>query len=505
MTDRPLDPGEIAATLLRVRPDRDQRASQICAEVLLALVANDFEAPGSGQDPASPKLRRFALRSLVFGRNFLEGYDHELENTTMRTEQYGALLASGEDFQGASNLQLARSALLNLVDPSTQTGAEQGQYLLMPFHKSLLWYDARRSGSRFTVRKVRMRGTGLTLARILLDPPSGASGAARERASHAIEGIAEALSIESPLSAVATGLEEVLPNDLHAVDALEDDERKSWELGGDQSMVSLAERLCAHAEGVSKQGEASGPSRLWQLRSVLALDLAIHMVERCWEAIDVPADQRQLLMALPGPDRQLDRVRLRSERSWNDAQSAINWATTRTIESELRRLESTGGVRWDEVLSPRAVKRLSETVKQPYEAGSRDFQKLAQLAFENADYGRAGAGFRVLLETIGMTAGGTRYRYISATPDLLAALVGALSREMPMTSEAFFTRVRDEWGIVISPLAAAGTSVAGDLDGDELAVNVRRFERVLIESGLAAGLSDRTVMVGERAGRRSRL
>ena len=226
------------------------------------------------------------------------------------------------------------------------------------------------------------------------------------------------------------------------------------------------------------------------------------MVKRCWSAVDEPHERRHLLLALPGPHRPSDRVRLRSERSWNDARSCFNWATIRTIENTLLELHDQGGIDWSQALGARTERRLRPRVIQPYESGLRDFRKLAQLTFENANYHRAIDGFRVLLETIGMSAGGTRYRYISATPDLLAAWVGALSREMPMTSDEFFRRVRLEWNIIVSPSAAAGTALADDLDGDELTLNLRRFERLLIECGLASGLSDRTVLVGERAARR---
>ena len=155
------------------------------------------------------------------------------------------------------------------------------------------------------------------------------------------------------------------------------------------------------------------------------------------------------------------------------------------------RTPSSRGHAWHQALNPRTERLLRPRVIQSYESGLRDFQKLAQLAFENANYRRAADGFRVLLETIGMTAGGTRYRYLSASPDLLAACVGALSSEMPMTSDDFFRRLREEWDIVVSPSAATGTTLAGNLDGDELTINLRRFERLLIESGLASGLSDR--------------
>jgi hypothetical protein len=70
-----------------------------------------------------------------------------------------------------------------------------------------------------------------------------------------------------------------------------------------------------------------------------------------------------------------------------------------------------------------------------------------------------------------------------------------------MTSLEFFRRVSEEWSIVISPEAAVDTILGTQLDGGELAANARRFEALLVEAGLASGLSDRTVLVGERAGR----
>ena len=504
MSEKVLDPGEIAAKLMLVRPDRDQRASQVCVEFLLTLVANSYTAPSHESELRSPKIRRFALRSLVFRRNFLEGYDELIPGTSMSAEEYGRRLASGEEVLGSSHLDRAQVALRGLVDPSTETGAEPGQYLLMPFHESLLWYDARRRVPRpFTAQKVRMRGTGVTLARALLDPPARAGEETRQLALKAVDGIRGALNLDSSLATIAQGLEDLLPESLHTPVDLEEDEKRSWRLGANPDLVELSERICRHAAGVVDQGGASGPARLWQLRTVLALDLATDMLQRCWSAVDEPPERRHLLLALPGADRPSDRVRLRSERSWNDARSCINWATIRTIESTLRELHDQGRIDWSYALSSRTERLLSPRVIQQYESGLRNFRKLAQLTFENATYHRAATdGFRVLLETIGMSAGGTRYRYMSATPDLLAAWVGALSSDMPMTSDEFFRRVRQEWNIIVSPSAAAGTTLADDLDGDELTLNLRRFERLLIESGLASGLSDRTVLVGERAGRR---
>ena len=350
MSEQVLDPGAIAAKLLRVRPDRDERASQVFLEFLLTLAENDYSAPADDESLRSPKVRRFALRSLVLGRNFLEGYDALIPGTSMRVSDYGSRLAKGEDVLRSSHLGRAQVALRGLVDPSTETGVEPGQYLLMPFHESLLWYDARNSRQRFTVRKVRMRGTGVTLARALLDPPSGTSAKARQLGIGAAAGIKAALQHPSSLATIAHGVEQLLPEELHREVALEEDERRSWRLGSEPAFVDLAERICRHTEGIIAQAGASDPACLWQMRTILALDLATDMLLRCWSAIDEPIDRQHLLVALPGRARSRDRVRRRSEQSWTDARSCINWATIKTIESAISDLHAQGEIVWSEVL-----------------------------------------------------------------------------------------------------------------------------------------------------------
>ena len=500
-----LDPGEIATRLMLLRPDRDQRASQICAETLLTLVSNRYQAPDA--EPLSPKVQRFGLRSLVFGQNFLQGYTDTLPGTDIRADDYGARLAISEDFQGAENLHLARSALRSLLDPSTERGAQEGQRLLMPFHESLLWFDARKAGARYTARKVLMRGAGVTLARILLKPPGSCSNDVKELARRAVCGIREALTHDSPLSKVAHELERVLPESLRHPPELQGDERDSWALPDIKDMEAFSSSLIRHVEGISQQSGASGPAKLWQLRLMLGLDMSIDMLRRSWVRNETPLQERKLLLALPGFSRQSDRVRLRSERSFNVARRAIHWATVRTLATVLEAIhcEEQQGIDWGNELDQRTFRRLGAVIRSNYNAtGANDFLKLAQRVFETADYKRAGEGFRVLLETIGMSAGGTRYRYLSATPDLMSALVGALSAEMPMSSDDFFIRVASEWDLVISPNSATGATLAADVDGPDMAMNARRFEQLLIECGLASGLSDRTVLVGERAGRRRR-
>jgi hypothetical protein len=128
--------------------------------------------------------------------------------------------------------------------------------------------------------------------------------------------------------------------------------------------------------------------------------------------------------------------------------------------------------------------------------------RLARVAAETSTYGRASEdGFRVLLESVGMVSG-TRYRYLTAGTDLLAAMVGALSAQMPMSSREFMNAVRNEWGLVINLESVAETSLHDQLDGAALARNVRHAERLMSDAGLAVGLSDRTTVVGERADRR---
>jgi hypothetical protein len=73
---------------------------------------------------------------------------------------------------------------------------------------------------------------------------------------------------------------------------------------------------------------------------------------------------------------------------------------------------------------------------------------------------------------------------------------------MPMASDAFWQALFDEWGLVVGPDQLGSTSLAGQLDGADLARNARRAEAVLADAGLAIALSDRTTLVGERAVRR---
>ena len=471
----------------------------------MTLVNNGYSAPAADA-LVSPKRQLFAVRSLALGSNFLFGKDKGRvgdEDTT--PARYGDLLAQGATIRGSAHLKLAQDTLLGLVDPDTQRG-QPGAWLLRPFHESLLWYDARKSSpSRpdWSVRKVYMRGSGITLARMLVDP---AQEEAREPGRRAVAAIKEALQSPSPLSRISEQLEAALPR--QQAHGLEVDEKNAWSQARDERLADLELRVCRHADGVMSQGSASGPARLWQLRTALSLALAVHVLRTAWEATNTAEEDRYLVLSFGDDARAQDPVRQRSEESYRRARIRLSEATVITLARRMRELGEEGAVDWDAEFEMRrgAVADALQNVcaqlrRMRHPVADEQYRRLARSAVENANYGRSEDGFRVLFESVGLMAG-TRYRYLTATPDLLAALVGALAPRMPMSSREFFAAIRDEWGFVVNQETAAGTSLTGQVDGAALERNARRAERLMADAGLAIGLSDRTTMVGERAARR---
>jgi hypothetical protein len=511
-----LTPGAIAGELFCLYPDRDEKAAQLCAETLLTLAANGYQPPADGKPLATPKRQRFALRSLALGENFLGDRDEGQagdDNTT--PAEYGARLADGEELRSSAHLKLAQQTLRGLIDPDTQRGGQPGAWLLRPFHEELLWYDARKTGSRsaeYGVRKVNMRGSGITLARLIANP---ADPEAAQLGKAAVSEIRQVLSADSPLATVSRHLESVLPPDAPYVRPpdLEADEQDAWERGADPQLADLAARLCRHAEGVMRQEGASGPARLWQLRCILALDFAIHLARTAWVTTNTPVADRYLLLSFGAMPRAEDPVRQRSEDSFRIARIRIGDAVVQTLARKMIKLASGDeAVDWpseflfrrgaqsddDEVSISRQLKNL------PADADDDDYQRIARATVGTADYGRgAEDGFRVLLESVGALVGTGSYRYLTAGPDLLGAFVGALSADMPMPSRDFFAAARREWGLVVNQESAADTALADLLDGAALERNARRAEKLMSDAGLALGLSDRTTMVGERAARRT--
>jgi hypothetical protein len=442
--------------------------------------------------------------------NFLGGRDTgRAGDDTTTPAEYGSILARGDRIRDSANMQLAQLTMQGLIDPDTQRG-QKGAWLLRPFHESLLWYDARRPGPNsleYSVRKVYMRGSGITLARLLTSPTDARDATLGESAVAAIH---EALTLASPLADISARLESALPTGevYNSPPDLEQDEKDAWEKGADPRLADLASRICRHAEGVMRQGGggASGPAKLWQLRTILALDLAVHVLQTAWSVTSAPATERFLLLSLGEGSRASDPVRQRSEDTYRSARIRLSEATVLTLARRMREL-SAEIIDWAFEFEPRSglsnaeddsVSSQLARLRHPADPG--EYLRLARTAVENANYSRAEDGFRVLIESVGLLAG-TRYRYLTAPPDLLAALVGALSASMPMPSRDFFTAVREEWGFVINQESATDTTLSSQLDGAGLERNARRAERLLSDAGLALGLSDRTTMVGERAAR----
>ncbi len=506
---RRLAPGQIGEDLFCLDPDRDERAPQLCAETLLTLLQNNYQAPASADQLVSPKCQRFAVRSLALAENFLGGRDSNRAGDDSTTpEEYGSSLARGEKIRDSAHLKLAQLTMQGLVDPDTQRG-QKGAWLLRPFHESLLWYDARRPGPNspeYSVRKVYMRGSGITLARLLTSPADAHDAALGQRA---VAAIRTALTLNSPLADISGRLESALPAGqvYNTTPTLEQDEQDAWKRGADPRLADLASRICRHAEGVMLQGGASGPAKLWQLRTILALDLAMHVLRTAWSVTGATQEERFLLLSLGDAARADDPVRQRSEETYRRARIRLSEATVRTLARRMRELAAETPADWAAEFEPRSglsnaddESVSSQLAKLRHPADPEDYLNLARTSVENANYGRAEDGFRVLLESVGLLAG-TRYRYLTVAPDLLAALVGALSARMPMPSRDFFAAVREEWGFVINQESATNTTLSSQLDGAGLERNARRAEKLLSDAGLALGLSDRTTMVGERAAR----
>ncbi|WP_376964141.1 hypothetical protein ABNQ39_26690 [Azospirillum sp. A26] len=492
-----LSPGKIAKDLFVIDPDRDERASQIYAETLLLLAANDYTKPDNPNNLRSPKLRRFGLRSLALGRNFLENVDNApIGNGTHGASSYGHYLSLGKDFQGSENLALARDAIAGLIDPQTARG-QPGTWLLYPFHENFLWYDARLSAGRpWSVRKVYMRGSGITVARLLLDGPTES---VRAKGSSAVGALKKALKDDTPLAGIADRIERPLSG-IADEGAVQDDERDAWDVGADTRLSALGEAIAGHADDVMNQAATGNVAKLWAVRNIVALDLAVHALRVAWEATGTPQEDRYLLLCFGGPQRSANMVRQQSELSYQRARMKIREATIRTLRDKMSELSRDPETDWEDEFERRSgLEDLVPKLRQT--SGPAEFEAIARTVFERANYDRAGEGVRVLLESIGLLHGTGAFRYFSATPELLAAMVGALSSRMPLSSRDFFSALYKEWNVVVSPEAGQKTSLLSTLDGSELARNARRAEALLVDAGVGIALSDSTTMIGERVRR----
>ncbi|MGH2947741.1 MAG: hypothetical protein ACRDPC_16070 [Solirubrobacteraceae bacterium] len=249
----------------------------------------------------------------------------------------------------------------------------------------------------------------------------------------------------------------------------------------------------------------SAALKLQQVRAIIALDLARHMIARSWAALGTTDADRFLLTAFTPEPRRINPVRVRSESSYLAARQSVSQALVRTLAAEALAVaaEAGGGpaaatVDWARLFGgsrPGAgATALGRARSEP------DFERAAERCFEEVDgFDRSGAqALRVVMESVALLLGTGSYRYLRPSPHLLSAMVGALAPRLPLSSEDFFAAVWDEWGLVIGESEAAQTILAEQLDGGELRRNGRLCERLLAATGLAVSLSDQTVMV-ERA------
>lgn len=461
-------------------------------EMLLTLWANDYLTPGEGAKLFSPKRRNGLLRTLALRENFVAG---------LEAEDLGRKLVLATDFDGSENLNLAQGALETLIDRSTLRGTNRGTILLLPISEAVLWYDARASGKggKWSVRQVHMRGTGITLARLLLDPPTS-DAPLREQARHAVAEIKTALQAASPFQDLARAFDGQQPDDR---DEMSSDEREGWNTGATAQIRDLASRVIRHSHAVMSDPNAGPQTKLMNLKAVLALDVAWHIAQQSWEAARVAHDQRYLVFSFLPEPRAANRVRWCSEKSYNDTFQSVSRGVTSTILDVLEE-HSASDDRWSAVLPQRGtneadagVRHFSE-VEQMLVAPDRDLTAVAAKIYEapGDGYDRPVNAFRVLLESAGYLVGTGKYRYLKPSPATLAGLIASRPDHAPQPAEDFMAFLRDEWNIVIGEGEAVGTRLTSLVDGAELRRNAEQMEQLLAAAGLATALSDQTCMVG---------
>jgi hypothetical protein len=483
-------PREVAEKLFGFRLDRDTRSPQLAMEAFLTLAANGY----ADRDEASlrtPKRGNLSLRSLAIGANFHFGS----QATTASGQQLadiGDTLSRRLDLPGFTNLDLAAESLAAVIDRETTRQADRGRWLLYPFHEALLWYDARpqRATGGWSVRQVVMRGTGITVASMLSDSSLPQSAAV-------LEGLKQALTAPSRFAL----LHDVLPDAEEQHADAEQNEKRDWTVGRGEQVRPISEALVRHCAAICSQQRLSPAARLWQLRAMFALDIAIGALRIAWERSETPERQRYLLLVCrPLGERRHDFVRQHSEESWNGARRRLAEATVRTL-SDLFETQPEN-VEWESAIGIRGeaqadrMKPVLDILKN--DPSGAAYTRAAELAFEAMDYSRAADGVRVLLESLELVAGPPAYRYLRPRPPLIAALVGALWDEMPMPLPDFTRRVYEEWSLLISEQEASGTAAADFIEGADLVVNERGLEALLTDAGLALALSDQTCLVGHQ-------
>jgi hypothetical protein len=430
--------------------------------------------------PASPRRDSQLLRSFILGESFVaDGDEHS---------PLAERLSAGEDFAGSDGMGIVKQSLSSLIDPASVRGS-LGTQLMLPVHQSLLWYDARKRSSRWVAQYVLMRGTGITLARFLLKPPAYLSDLGAQ-AADALARVESALAGKSPYGPIAGSLASAESGAMI--------EQRAWNAADSPELEQLGRRLIRHCSAVMSDDSQPPEVRLLHLRRIVALDVAWHMLNSAWNTVATPEADRYLLVCHEPRERAANRARVLSEESY----LAANQALTRGLIAELRKRMTDHASR-DESWESFFLQR-SGTSKSYYEdlaaelrrqGKNIDLAAAAGKAFEAPGDGfvRPVGAFRVMLESCGLVRGTGRWRYLRATPDLLAAMVAARPESGPQEAADFLTWLRSEWSLVVGEQELHGARLHGE--GSVLQRNATHFERDLVDARLATALSDQTCMV----------
>jgi len=484
-------PGAVSRGLFRIAPDRDERMHQVAMEMLLTLHQNGYAA--DTMDIRSPRRASLLLRSLVLRDNFVEvGGEHE---------QLARLLSEGKDFAGSDQMNLVQESLRTLVDPATRRGS-LGTQLMLPVHSALLWYDVRKRAATWNPQYVLMRGTGITLARFLLAPPAAVSELAAEAAA-AVDGVKKALLAPSPFGPIVDQL-----GDEHTR-PMTSEEKAAWEAAEDPALEELGRRIIRHSSAIMADESQPREVRLLHLRRIVALDVAWHMLDAAWTAAQTPPENRYLVVCHAPQERADNRARVLSEDSYRTANQTLTRGLLAGLRERMRRYAETSR-EWDGFFLARSDEEGRSKTGPYYEelaqemsdcdASSLDFDAFANRAFDapGDGYARPIGALRVMLESCGLVTGEGRWRYMRATPSLLAAMVAARPQTGAQEAGEFLHWLHKEWSLVIDEHHDVGSPrLRGE--GSVLQRNGEYFERDLVDADLATALSDQTCMVGMRA------
>ena len=333
-----------------------------------------------------------------------------------------------------------------------------------------------------------MRGTGVTLARLLLDPPAYLDTDICRSAAEAVEGIREALQSPSPYGELGSRLSAVVPDDSDER-STEQDERDAWVSGDNEALRPLADRIIRHCHAITSQPHVGPAVKLLQVRNILALDLAHHAISSSWNATDTPARHRFFLASYT-PEERRNNIRVFSETTYRTARLKLTQAIVAHLAQTMRDIaNSRPPADWADYFEPRSNLQTVATTLNRAGVGA-DFAFEAERAYELASgggYGRPSDAFRVLLESVDLLVGTGQYRYLRIGPELLASMVGAVWPHMPASADDFLMLVFREWHIVVGEAEAVGTDLANQVEGAELR-NARFLEDMMVNAGLALSL-----------------